>query len=202
MPGDRQWKESPKAPSLGDHLGCADTSLCFLQSGGSDSSQWATNPVSRQPGAHLWHGVTACLWAACVDVPEMCYPCQHSTAEVKGDLCRSSCPSPCSRQGQHQPGTQGCLLLEILNIYCQYRELDKHTGGATAAVALCTVLDIVSAAAAVTKWKGGVVYKLWQFSPELHFSLPLSHHRAIFRKIQLYESNLCFLLNWVMPVSS
>lgn len=95
-------KKPPKAPNLGDNLGLLDKSLFFLQSGGPDSSQWvshpggATNPVSHQPGSHLSRSVAACLWAACVGVPEMLTRvgrAEGEGAEVEGALCRSPCPS-------------------------------------------------------------------------------------------------------------
>lgn len=84
-------KKPPKAPNLGDHLGLLDTSLFFLQSGGPDSSQWvshpggATNPVSHQPGSHLWHSVAACLW--------VCPRCLPVSAERRGKGPRWKGPS-------------------------------------------------------------------------------------------------------------
>lgn len=117
----------------------------------------ATNPESHQPGAFPRHCLTAGPWAASGDAPEMGQPgtpatgpSQHGMAEVGRDLRRSSCPAQ-SRVSNSR--TLRAVSRWVLTPYCQCRALGKHTRGATAAVTLCTVLDIVSAAAVVKKWK-------------------------------------------------
>lgn len=117
-------------------------------------------PVSHQLGSHLWHCLTTSLWAVCVDVLQMCQPgtsatgpSWHSMAEVGRDLWRLFCPTPWL--GVSNSRVLRAVSHWVLNVYCQCRVLDKHTRGATTAAALCTVLDIVSSAAVVKKWKRG-----------------------------------------------
>lgn len=203
VPKDRQHKQSPEAPNPGEHLGLLMHPFASLKVvvqpkpvSGSHLGG-ATNPVSHQPGAFPWHCLTAGPWAACGDAPEMGQPgtpatgpSRHGMAEVGRDLQRSSCPA-----GSASAGRSGLSPAGFWTFAASAERWVNSPGGLPQQF-LSVQSWILSLLLQLSRNERGKksVYELWQFSAELHFYLPLPHHKAMFRKIHWYESNLDPLL--------